>query len=161
MRESTEEFSLRSFLQGIIKFYRDSFDKAGVRIALHSGSNDLTLRMNRGRLTQIIDNLFLNAKYWLQRDLDLGRIDQAEIHLALDGSSLLVWDTGRGVDPAIESAIFEPFVTNKPKSEGRGLGLFVVRQLLQANGASITLLPEKNSFGSRYIFRLDLGSVVK
>jgi len=53
--------------------------------------------------------------------------------------------------------VFEPFVTNKPAGKGRGLGLFIVRQLLRAAGATVDLLPDRNRYGSLYILEIDLG----
>jgi C4-dicarboxylate-specific signal transduction histidine kinase len=46
-------------------------------------------------------------------------------------------------------------VTMKPSQQGRGLGLFVVRQLLNSMDSSITLTPDRNSAGRRYQLRLN------
>ena len=67
-----------------------------------------------------------------------------------------IHDDGSGIDPSVEHAIFEPFVSAKAKGQGRGLGLFIVKQLLDSEGCSIGLLPERNKRGRFYKFQIDL-----
>ena len=64
-------------------------------------------------------------------------------------------DNGRGVEEGVEESLFEPFVTTKRSGGGRGLGLFVVRQLLDSESCGILLLPDRNARGRRYAFELD------
>ena len=42
----------------------------------------------------------------------------------------------------------------KPLSEGRGMGLYIVRKLLESFGGEIELLDERNEYGNRYKFLL-------
>ena len=71
-----------------------------------------------------------------------------------------VSDNGRGVEPSIESSIFEPFVSAKGKGKGRGLGLYIARQLLDAEGCAIRLMPLRNEHGRMYCFEIDLTGVL-
>jgi signal transduction histidine kinase len=45
--------------------------------------------------------------------------------------AITVEDNGPGVDPKRKEAIFEPFVTSKPPGVGRGLGLYISRELAE------------------------------
>ena len=67
-----------------------------------------------------------------------------------------VADNGAGVDESVEDSLFEPFVTMKRTGEGRGLGLFVCRQLLDSESCDLVLLADRNERGRRYVFELDL-----
>jgi two-component system, NtrC family, sensor histidine kinase PilS len=49
---------------------------------------------------------------------------------------LLVKDDGQGVDPKIQPHLFEPFMTTE--KTGTGLGLFIARELAEANGAKLS-----------------------
>ena len=118
--------------------------------------NDFTIVLNRGKLTQVVDNLLLNSEFWLQEDLRKATIKEAKITVRIQDPFVEVYDTGRGVSPSVEHQLFQPFVTTKPKGTGRGLGLFINRQLLDASNCQISLLPDRNPFERRYIFRIDL-----
>ena len=69
-------------------------------------------------------------------------------------------DNGRGVEESIEESLFDPFTTTKRSAEGRGLGLFVVRQLLDSESCGILLLPDRNAHGRRYVFELNFTGAV-
>ncbi|MER5766108.1 ATP-binding protein [Streptomyces sp. NPDC002082] len=83
------------------------------------------------------------------------------VHLRVNKPFLYISDSGPGIDPAVEELLFEPFITTKPSSEGRGLGLFVVKQLLAVDGVTIELTPERNDRGRRSTFRIDFTSVTE
>ncbi len=53
-------------------------------------------------------------------------------HDAEDVAMVVLADSGHGVQPGDEERIFEPFVTTKPPDQGSGLGLAVVRRLVDA-----------------------------
>jgi signal transduction histidine kinase len=48
-------------------------------------------------------------------------------------------DTGSGIPPEIQDKIFEPFFTTKPAGEGSGLGLHIVRQIIEKHQGKIFL----------------------
>jgi len=121
---------------------------------------DFTVRFNRGKLMQIVDNLIINSTYWLKEDIRLGRTKTGTITLAVDRPFLRVCDTGRGIAPSVERNLFEPFITTKPRGEGRGLGLFIARQLLDTEGCAIALAGERNKKGRLYTFEIDLGGAL-
>jgi signal transduction histidine kinase len=50
-----------------------------------------------------------------------------------------VEDNGPGVDPRRRESIFEPFVTSKPPGQGRGLGLYISRELARYHGWQLYL----------------------
>ncbi|MTJ48830.1 PAS domain S-box protein [Dolichospermum sp. UHCC 0259] len=57
-------------------------------------------------------------------------------------------DTGKGIPEEIMSKIFEPFFTTKPPGEGSGLGLDIVKQILNKHSGQITVAskPGKTTF---------------
>ena len=73
---------------------------------------------------------------------------------------LRIFDDGRGIDPTVEHALFEPFISTKAKGQGRGLGLFIVKQLLDSEGCSVGVLPERNKHRRLYKFQIDFRGVI-
>jgi signal transduction histidine kinase len=75
----------------------------------------------------------------------------------LTTSGFIVSDTGPGVDSLYEDSLFEIFVTAEPdRDTGQGLGLFIVGELLRADGCDIALLADRNEDGRRFRFAVDL-----
>lgn len=65
---------------------------------------------------------------------------------------VIIYDTGTGVSKSMEDILFEPLQSGKPLSEGRGMGLYIVRKLLNSFGGDIELLEERNEYGNRFKF---------
>lgn len=161
VREKREELDMYRYLNEIAKHYIPIFVNEHISLRVQtSPAKSFAVSINKGKLTQIIDNLLLNSEYWLNEDLRLKRIPQGQIFIAFDKPFLRISDNGRGVDPTIEDSIFEPFVSAKGRGKGRGLGLYIAKQLLESEGCSIRLTPERNQFDRRVTFEINLGGVL-
>ena len=155
-RDRREVIDLREFFEKLGSFYKERLRGKGIEWRLTEARNgSFSVRMSRGRLVQVVDNLILNSEYWLAADLEAKHISRAAIKVQLDAPHVRISDTGRGVLPALEGNLFEPFVTGKGRGRGRGLGLFIVAQLLDSDDCTITLSPERNEYRRRYIFDID------
>jgi len=87
------------------------------------------------KLTQVVLNLLLNSTDALDGQ---GRIGIEIAHLRKDNYvSLVVSDTGPGIEPEMLDRIFEPFTTTKPAGKGTGLGLAVCHTLVETVGGEI------------------------
>lgn len=159
-RSIKETIPLRAFVEEYLKMRSSSFKRTGIQTKI-SGT-EIKIRVNRPRLTQIIDNLILNSKYWLRRgELINQNTRPKQIIIEITRSGFVVSDTGPGVDPHYEETLFEIFVTAKPERDsGQGLGLFIVTELLRIDGCDIVLLPKRNEDGRRYSFSVNLAPLV-
>jgi signal transduction histidine kinase len=160
VREQRETILMASFFRKVQEFYKERFGRNNIHLVIEKPHKDFAILLNRGILTQVVDNLLLNSEYWLQEDLRKATIKEAEIVVRIQEPFVEVYDTGCGVSPSVEHQLFQPFVTMKPKGTGRGLGLFISRQLLVASNCQISLLPNRNQFDRRYIFRIDFTGVL-
>lgn len=105
-------------------------------------------------LLQLLLNLFDNAVFWLQQT----SIPNKKIEVLLDGNKgqMTFSDNGPGIEKDDAPYIFEPFYSGKG-DEGRGLGLYIARQLLERNEYSIELAElqsEKILSGANFIINL-------
>ena len=161
VRESKDIISVRDFFSNQKEFYETGrFNQSKIKIILEKPFDNFSISMNKGKLTQIIDNLMLNSEYWLRESVRRQEIKRPQITVKSECPLISLYDNGIGLEPAIESSLFQPFVTTKPKNIGRGLGLFIVQELLDSSGCSISLLPDRNEFGRRFIFQIDFGGTV-
>ena len=59
--------------------------------------------------------------------------------LESEGSAtIVVRDTGRGIEAGLETTIFEPFVTSKSSGEGMGLGLAISAEIMKGHGGTLS-----------------------
>ncbi len=161
LREKREDIDVREFLQELVRHYTPALSPQRIGFGFETKQvQPFLVRMNRGKLIQVVDNFVRNSEYWLKQDLAGKRIATGRITFGVSRPHITISDNGRGVDPSLQGRIFEPFVTAKKAGEGRGLGLYIVQQLLHAESCDARLLPEENSFGRRYKFDIDLTGVV-
>jgi signal transduction histidine kinase len=111
------------------------------------------LPMARGvgaELNQVWMNLIDNA---LDAIDDGGRI---EVRAAVEGARLIVRvrDDGPGIPEDVRSHIFDPFYTTKGVGEGTGLGLDIVRRLVEGNDGAVQV--ETGSGGTEFRVGLPL-----
>lgn len=122
--------------------------------------DDFSISINRGKIVQIIDNLISNSEYWLIKLKGNDPNCKPSITIKIESPWIYFYDNGYGISPAIENMLFEPFVTTKPKGEGRGLGLFIIQQLLDSSKCTIALEPFRNEHGRKYIFAINFSNII-
>lgn len=159
VRERREEIQMSRIATELADYFGERWGDNGLNIEVRTVA-DFSVRMNKGRLTQVLDNLILNSEYWLLEQVKSRKLDTGRVTIEIERPRVLVWDNGPGVDPSVEELVFDPFVTLKPSQQGRGLGLFVARQLLDAEQASIALAGERNRNGRRHQFLMDFSGAL-
>jgi len=91
-------------------------------------------------------NLVDNALFWVS-----DRPEPRIISLDVEGSDWLISDNGPGIPSQYQDAVFKAGYTTKPG--GRGLGLFIAREVLRRNGFDMAIDPI-SSLGSGTTFRI-------
>nr|WP_249404909.1 sensor histidine kinase [Plantibacter sp. CFBP 8798] len=90
---------------------------------------------------QCFINLVDNATYWLMHASAGSRIIRV---FASSANTIQVSDSGPGISPSDEDYIFEPFYSGKGDN-GKGLGLYIAREVGLRNGFSVDVSDEKSS----------------
>jgi two-component system sensor histidine kinase PilS (NtrC family) len=112
--------------------------------------NDLLVMFDRGHLSQIAWNLVRNAwQHCQKREASIGIAARA----GYMGDAVIceLIDDGPGVPVEFRAQIFEPFFTTR--SGGTGLGLYIARELADANGCALELLPKSPGAMFRLTFK--------
>lgn len=128
-----------------------------VSLTLQRAGEPLPVYADRVRLEQIVRNLLDNA---IKFTAPGGSIDiRTRSHQGR--CELTVADTGVGIAPDLLAVIFDPVRRTSrpaPSSEGLGLGLALVRELVHLHHGEITALSEGAGRGSTFVVQLPLAS---
>lgn len=131
----------------------ESASKNQVQISLAIDADTLlsaqqTALFDPVQMARAWDNLLLNA---LAHTAAGGAIELGA-RRSQSGGSLKLWiaDDGAGIPPELRDTIFEPFTTARPG--GTGLGLVLVREIMQAHGGDISLVETRS--GARFEMEL-------
>lgn len=122
---------------------------AGIALLRQPPTDSPRVAGDAGQLGQVLINLLGNALD-AAGSPEAGYPPAVEVRLGREGDQVCldVLDNGPGPGPEVTGRLFEPFVTDKP--EGIGLGLAVVRQIVEAHDGRVEWYRE----GDRTCFRI-------
>lgn len=154
-----EKFKLEELIADIIRTFSLQSDQKGLQLIAEIDPNvPPFLEGDAARLRQVLMNLLSNAIKFT----DQGNITISVKTAPNDNISFIVTDTGVGINPASQALIFKEFSQINPLQQnnfdGVGLGLTIVRELVQLLQGTISLDSEPNK-GSRFQVIVPLRSV--
>lgn len=159
-RQKKEVFEAAAAVKEIFSGRQAQFDRHKIQTSVVTkGSADCRIEYVKGMFYQIIENLTENSVYWLKEQLAIDPSAKLAINVTVDPESrcLLFRDTGTGVAKSDSEQIFLPFYSLKPDDEGKGLGLYICREIAEYHGGSISLVESSMDKDSRLrTFSLDL-----
>jgi signal transduction histidine kinase len=105
-----------------------------ISLELPDGTGPFHVRLDRSEFEMMILNIAANARDAMEQ----GGQFRIGLDARADGAiEIALSDTGHGMDDALQQHIFEPFFSTKSATDGTGLGLAVIRDLVEAAGGDI------------------------
>lgn len=148
-----EKVDLKALLECLAESLRPSIESAGLSMVLQSCPEEVWLDADPVRLSQVFSNLFSNAAKYSKPG------DSITVRCDCDSGFAVVYvkDTGQGIAPELVPHVFDLFV-QAPGNEDRGLGvgLCLVKQLVQAHGGEVKVRSAGRGLGSEFVVRLPL-----
>jgi signal transduction histidine kinase len=158
----TKSLGLKRELFNLNEIILDAISDSKNQISKETKANNLTLQLidpkevillqaDKGRISQVISNLVSNA---------IKFTNEGHIDVVVDRSKstkevlVSVKDTGSGLDPEILPRLFSKFATKSHK--GTGLGLFISKSIIEANGGKIWAENNADGNGATFTFSLPL-----
>jgi PAS domain S-box-containing protein len=141
-------------LDGIV---RDALDRTHGRITTQRVVVEVegqlpTVRVDRDRLVEVMQNLIDNAAKFMG--------DQKEPRIvigtrkAAGETAFFVRDNGAGIEPRYRERVFNLFDKLDPKSAGTGVGLALVKRIVEVHGGRIWVESEGQDRGATFLFTL-------
>ena len=139
-KQRRRDIKFSDLLEKVEKIYTKTLARNGINYNVIKKGKPIITKCTDAVILQLLINLFDNSIYWLASP---GIFDK-KIIITLDGNNkrVIFSDNGPGISIDDKPYIFEAFYSGK--EDGRGLGLYIARQLLKRMGYSIFLAELKS-----------------
>ena len=151
-RQTKENFELVGWISDIVEGYASQSQSRRIQFTISVVPNGSTRQMRavKGMFVQVIENLLSNSVHWItqedkyyrgpkrQRDKD-GFIGSIQVTIEPEFGRVTVMDDGPGIPEDRRELVFQPFFTTKRQKQGRGLGLYVAREIAEYHGGTLSL----------------------
>lgn len=156
LRLHFREVQLASVVDDAVVASRPTMDTRLQHFRMQLPSQPITLEADPIRLVQILCNLLDNASKYTP---DAGQIS-LEACLQEDRVVIRVADSGIGIGPDALGRVFDLFAQDAHaigfNSQGLGIGLTVVKELVEAHGGTVSVDSPRVGLGSEFVVRLPL-----
>jgi two-component system, chemotaxis family, CheB/CheR fusion protein len=145
---------LCSVLQDAVDTVAETARAAGLTIDVKIPSSRVPVLGDSSRLQQALTNLLTNAVRYTTSG---GRVN---VSMVVDGESAVIHveDTGQGIESADLANIFEPFWRGTSSDEGFGIGLALVRGIVELHEGAVAAFSDGIGTGTRFTVTLPISS---
>ena len=154
IRNPDEDVPMGSVAQDAVDLVKGALEARGVRVDIAPGLP--VVRGDKQRLVEVVQNLIENATKFMGNEahprIEIGSRVEAS------GPVFFVRDNGVGIDPKHRDKVFDLFEKLTPGTEGTGVGLALVKRIIEAHGGRVWVESEGVGRGSTFCFTLPLAA---
>ncbi len=149
-----EPIELAECVERVVETLAPSIQKKGLQLTIQRGDAAVPVAADRKRIEQIVGNLINNAVKFTPSGGHIALTVEADAQLAV----VHVQDSGRGIDAAMLPHVFERHVQDETVrgTGGLGLGLFIVKKLVELHGGTVQVRSEGLGRGSTFTVQIPL-----
>lgn len=152
-----KEVDLNELVEKTLVMMQPQMEKSSVNVVKSFSENIPALKVDPDRIEQVFINVFMNALHAMpeggemqvktstftfsdyDREKGVGRRKEDLFKIGETVLMCEISDTGMGIPPEVMSRVFDPFFTTKRHIGGTGLGLSVVRNIMQVHNGRIEI----------------------
>ncbi len=146
----SEEVPLQNIVEEALKLVRGALDQRGVVVEV---ANDLpVVHGDRARLVDVLQNLVENAAKFMG-DQQHPRVEIG-VRSEAGEQAVFVKDNGMGIEPRYRERVFGLFERLDSQSDGTGIGLAIVKRILEVHGSRVWIESAGRGSGATFCFTL-------
>lgn len=146
--------NIRQLLQAVCERFKPFITQHGAHLEVEYPDADFTAMVDSEAITKMISNLLTNASKYTKDKVVLSCIVQPEQHTFV----VKVADNGIGISKEDRKRIFKPFFQAMDNKPGTGIGLSIVKSIVESHNGCIEVESEINK-GSSFIVTLPIEQV--
>ncbi|AYF50970.1 hypothetical protein DXV65_26565 [Pseudomonas fluorescens] len=160
-RQRKEHTDISQVIKTLIDAHESQFDLNSIAVVFDD-VKPFYSNVVQGQMYQVFENLISNSFYWLTHHQTMSREDQNNtdfkpvIEIIVDSTEreIIFRDNGPGIRVEDGKKVFDPFFSKKPA--GRGIGLYIVKNLCSENKIDISLIePDSRKTHSGFVFKFE------
>lgn len=160
LRIKLSQVDLSDVVEIAVEAVRPAADAKRIRLDLELDRDHSVLRGDAERLQQVVWNLVANAVKFTSK----GGTVQVRLNRIESDIELVVKDDGEGIEPSFLPHVFEIFQqfdrsSSRPHG-GLGIGLSIVKHIVDLHGGSITAHSEGKGMGATFSVRIPISSLI-
>ncbi len=145
--------NLRQAIEENLEMFRERLSRHRIQVEIAFAESVPLISADADQMSQVFLNLIMNAIHAMPDGGTL-RVEGTQVNGNL---RISLADTGHGIPAEHLSRIFDPFFTTKETGKGTGLGLTVVKGIIEEHGGTITVTSEPGR-GTTFTITLPLGA---
>lgn len=146
--------NIRQLLQAVCERFKPFITQHGAHLEVEYPDADFTAMVDSEAITKLISNLLTNASKYTKDKVILSCVVQPEQHTFV----VKVTDNGIGISEEDRKKIFKPFYQAMDNKPGTGIGLSIVKSIVESHNGCIEVESEINK-GSSFIVTLPIEQV--
>jgi signal transduction histidine kinase len=139
-------------LREVLELHQSLADEKRIRLTRGKVAEGIVIECDRQRVMQVFENLIGNALKFCRA----GDTVTLGCERAVDAVCFSVEDTGPGIQPELLTRLFDPFWSGPGSPTGVGLGLYIVRGIVERHGGRIDV--DSAVGGTRFSFTIPLAT---
>ncbi|MFA5309909.1 MAG: PAS domain S-box protein [Dehalococcoidales bacterium] len=154
--ERVDDVSFDKIAREVITELNDSIAESGATVTLAKSFPRICV--DRSRIKQVLTNLIQNSIRYRDKAVPL----KIEVGHYLSEKEIVyfVRDNGTGIDASEAEKVFTLFYRGTADGEGSGIGLSIVRKIIEAHGGKIWVQPSQSEKGTTMCFTLPKPTVM-
>ena len=142
-------YVLRQCLDMTRKYYDSEIKAMDIDVSLYTDLDGLQMNIDADKIGMSLRSVISNSLYAIQKKYEKNAY-KPKLEMTLSTLDqyvcITITDNGIGIQDSVKDKIFDPFFTTKPTSVASGVGLYLVKEIIQNHNGEITAESEYGQF---------------